>query len=84
MFARHPTLVASTVTTVTDVPAFNGGVWIKPSGSDVYGTIDGTFYAPPQNSNVKSFRTSRDAFMIGACGGRPAPGGGSTSAMSTD
>ena len=42
MFSRHPTLTASTVTTVSSVPAFQGGVWIKPSGADVYGTVDGT------------------------------------------
>jgi len=42
MFARHPTLTASTVETVSNVPAFRGGVWIKPSGADVYVRTDGT------------------------------------------
>lgn len=42
MYARHQALTASTVATISSVPAFGGGVWIKPSGADVYGTIDGT------------------------------------------
>lgn len=42
MFARHPTLTAGAVETVTAVPAFRGGVWVKPSGADVYGTTDGS------------------------------------------
>lgn len=41
MFARHPTLTASTVETVEDVPIFGGGVWVKPVGDDVYVRTDG-------------------------------------------